>query len=520
MTSHALISLEIKRTSITRLKLHAHPHLHRQVSHLKSKEPRLRDWNCNIYQHSVVIFRLEIKRTSITRLKRESCYGHLNLREKLEIKRTSITRLKPISNHPLSGNNQTLEIKRTSITRLKRVEWVGLGHYVVLLKSKEPRLRDWNIAMMMQITIVVISWNQKNLDYEIETIWITCQHWTDFAFSWNQKNLDYEIETSKTLTFHNWHVPLKSKEPRLRDWNVVKWEQQYESWRTWNQKNLDYEIETVTTTTQIWFVISLEIKRTSITRLKQIRHRPKTCVRWTWNQKNLDYEIETRKIRITSRSVKDNLKSKEPRLRDWNCAIGSWSNIWFYLSWNQKNLDYEIETEVMPLVTNAVISLEIKRTSITRLKQILWRKPTTPVAQLEIKRTSITRLKLLVVRAVSHPLLAALKSKEPRLRDWNKFACGVNAHVVSLEIKRTSITRLKPEHATRTEPGLDFLKSKEPRLRDWNIWLKTEQRKLRASLEIKRTSITRLKLTDSPHTAVHLHCLEIKRTSITRLKRG
>ena len=38
------------------------------------------------------------------------------------------------------------------------------------------------------------AWNQKNLDYEIET---PSPHWSENpqANTWNQKNLDYEIET-------------------------------------------------------------------------------------------------------------------------------------------------------------------------------------------------------------------------------------------------------------------------------------------------------------------------------------
>ena len=61
----------------------------------------------------------------------------------------------------------------------------------------------------------------------------------------------------------------------------------------------------------------------------------------TWNQKNLDYEIETLK-------PPDDTLIKTP--------------------WNQKNLDYEIETK--PDLTGSRLDeeLEIKRTSITRLK--------------------------------------------------------------------------------------------------------------------------------------------------------
>ena len=63
-------------------------------------------------------------------------------------------------------------------------------------------------------------WNQKNLDYEIETkLSTTGSHIRTFA--WNQKNLDYEIETKFV--------------------NVTKF---FGRFSTWNQKNLDYEIET------------------------------------------------------------------------------------------------------------------------------------------------------------------------------------------------------------------------------------------------------------------------------------
>ena len=38
-----------------------------------------------------------------------------------------------------------------------------------------------------------LTWNQKNLDYEIETLKRIKA--LPVFFSWNQKNLDYEIET-------------------------------------------------------------------------------------------------------------------------------------------------------------------------------------------------------------------------------------------------------------------------------------------------------------------------------------
>ena len=89
------------------------------------------------------------------------------------------------------------------------------------------------------------------------------------SLTWNQKNLDYEIETGE------------------------KSFQAHQGEKAWNQKNLDYKIET----SPIFHVFVechlLEIKRTSITRLKQDRSLLRTADHKTWNQKNLDYEIET-----------------------------------------------------------------------------------------------------------------------------------------------------------------------------------------------------------------------------------
>ena len=91
-----------------------------------------------------------------------------------------------------------------------------------------------------------------------------------------------------------------------------------------------------------------------------------------------------------------------------------------------------------------------------------------PQILLEIKRTLITRLKLADFIAKSE-IHKNLKSKEPRLRDWNKIRMGSLTAMKQLEIKRTSITRLKRQ-----------------------IWIANWLSK--CLLEIKRTSITRLKL--------------------------
>ena len=159
-----------------------------------------------------------------------------------------------------------VEIKSLSITRLKQHPLLSVPPPILLLKSKASRLRDWNDTQKrlcnarypVEIKSISITrlkqkvplwfersggcWNQKHLDYEIET---------KEAFSvaivnlirWNQKHLDYEIETRTTMN------------------NRI-------SFKGWNQKSLDYEIETG---------------------INQMGGKPS----WCWNQKSLDYEIET-----------------------------------------------------------------------------------------------------------------------------------------------------------------------------------------------------------------------------------
>ena len=92
-----------------------------------------------------------------------------------------------------------------------------------------------------------ISWNQKFLDYEIETEKIRQLSRKCCALCWNQKFLDYEIETNCTGL---------SSPPRTFD--------------GWNQKFLDYEIETgMYLLNQVLWITKVGIKSFSITRLKR-----------------------------------------------------------------------------------------------------------------------------------------------------------------------------------------------------------------------------------------------------------
>ena len=293
----------------------------------------------------------------------------------------------------------------------------GWRYRVSSLKRQEPRLRDWNYDDDMLRVITPETWNDKNLDYEIETNRL-CRDERRHG-TWNDKNLDYEIETQ--TKGHNTAIgtgDLKRQEPRLRDWNMLKcqfpnaihirlettrtsitrlklrevigihWNNIYpwndknldyeiETWeraclglkcRPWNDKNLDYEIETFGTShvhprkaclkrqeprLRDWNLslgfqrkqsTQLETTRTSITRLKRRTNTSALSASVSWNDKNLDYEIETRRMTSVPLSYR-HLKRQEPRLRDWNRVRGFWKGD-PPCAWNDKNLDYEIETSL------------------------------------------------------------------------------------------------------------------------------------------------------------------------------
>ena len=94
-----------------------------------------------------------------------------------------------------------IEMKSISIMRLKLPIWVGISFHYILLKWKASQLWDWNVVAsptkprcvvieMKSISImrlkhvwvqslqdvVVLHWNEKHLNYEIETITVEWKH--------------------------------------------------------------------------------------------------------------------------------------------------------------------------------------------------------------------------------------------------------------------------------------------------------------------------------------------------------
>ena len=313
---------------------------------------------------------------------------------------------------------------------------------------------------------------------------------------WNQKKLDYEIETH-----FDWWWCLGSR------WLETK-------------RNSITRLKLCELTRPMWTCF-LETKRNSITRLKHSRkHNRREYQQLSWNQKKLDYEIETwcggnMKILCIV------LKPKETRLRDWNFGVLCHS--------------IALVAHLKPKETRLRDWNEASVNSIFKPDQHLKPKET------RLRDWNLTRKSNFWESVIS----GCLKPKETRLRDWND-ACisSDNPCWFLLETKRNSITRLKQAYFYPTNTYIRiFLKPKETRLRDWNflgcvhlipslIWLETKRNSITrlkrtsttshttttTNLETKRNSITRLKLNWRIATRHWSSVLETKRNSITRLK--
>ena len=210
---------------------------------------------------------LEIRSISITRLKRDnqcSFTGSHNL----EIRSISITRLKLSC---ITWHRRRIRHLKSEVSRLR--DWNLCFHHdtqypVGYLKSEVSRLRDWNgvinppspISCILEIRSISITrlklgrfstgGNEVARQLEIRSISITrLKHRISPSgnlteLTWNQKYLDYEIETKWLARLRMWSSSLKSEVSRLRDWNRKWLVSDRVLIRTWNQKYLDYEIET------------------------------------------------------------------------------------------------------------------------------------------------------------------------------------------------------------------------------------------------------------------------------------
>ena len=113
----------------------------------------------------------------------------------VEIKSFSITRLKLQGLDTDETSDRLVEIKSFSITRLKQDQWIRRR------RESNVEIKSFSITRLKRACKrpsrkhQKSCWNQKFLDYEIETRWVA--RTPNFpSFSWNQKFLDYEIETN------------------------------------------------------------------------------------------------------------------------------------------------------------------------------------------------------------------------------------------------------------------------------------------------------------------------------------
>ena len=164
-------------------------------SGLKWKASRLRDWNQSADAGAVLDRLPEMKSISIARLKREwkrpTLYSICP-----DMKSISIARLKRRTTDGI-GRRCKPDMKSISIARLKP-PYVRCG-----IKSSVPDMKSISITRLKRHPRIidrnsVSAWNEKHLDYEIETFYILLKSVTS-SYTWNEKHLDYEIETSSFL---------------------------------------------------------------------------------------------------------------------------------------------------------------------------------------------------------------------------------------------------------------------------------------------------------------------------------
>ena len=202
---------------------------------------------------------------------------------------------------------------------------------------------------------------------------------------WNKNSPSYSLITN---------FGLKRKEPRLRDWNSgAAISAKYSKAMTWKEKNLDYEIETYKF--------------------------GKWNSRWCSDLKRKEPRLRDWNFGLTwtIRGDLTDLKRKEPRLRDWN---ETWPPPWppCVPTWKEKNLDYEIETHPLRPRHQRLRRPWKEKNLDYEIETDVRRIASKRCGRLEKKRTSITRLKPAVAESVVIGI-GNLKRKEPRLRDWN-----------------------------------------------------------------------------------------------------
>ena len=211
--------LEKTRYSITRLKQHTIERQPHQNGDLKRQDTRLRDWNGVIGYPATL--RLALKRQD-TRLRDWNfAYG-------LPRQPVPLAWKDKILDYEIetrwygdgSGSRAFLEKTRYSITRLKPYGVVSLRQVLCHLEKTRYSITRLKRSSTSCASIAAISWKDKILDYEIETIsFYPCLPTT---------------------------AGLKRQDTRLRDWNPLDFflPPFYNIPMSWSKQILDYEIET------------------------------------------------------------------------------------------------------------------------------------------------------------------------------------------------------------------------------------------------------------------------------------
>ena len=162
--------LEIKSTSITRLKQLTLSYFAINSTDLKSKAPRLRDWNKAVPPVDTTTRPGNLK-SKAPRLRDWNFTGYWEKIGGIDLN-SKAPRLRDWNwciRVSAGSSGITLNSKAPRLRdwnkRQLRIAFIG----VAVLNSKAPRLRDWNLPYWLAIAGVEYTWTQKHLDYEIET---------------------------------------------------------------------------------------------------------------------------------------------------------------------------------------------------------------------------------------------------------------------------------------------------------------------------------------------------------------
>ena len=270
---------------------------------------------------------------------------------------------------------------------------------------------------------------------------IKCSNTTQFKLKWKASQL-WDWNFSVGVGGYSLDLQLKWKASQLWDWNLIAniLQREYTSlkWKAsqlwdWNatirlsdcDTKLRIEMKSIsimrlkqTHSPRIAFAYSIEMKSISIMRLKPIRRTAGSARGQTWNEKHLNYEIETGGFTLPPTDLVGDEEWNEKHL-NYEIETGGLGLPAHYVNkWNEKHLNYEIETmkQVVERIFGRLwnekhLNYEIETDLLGVDQRRVWPN--------EMKSISIMRLKRNNFQLCKHSL--PMKWKASQLWDWNSI---------------------------------------------------------------------------------------------------